>query len=41
MDLTSLLGPVVALGMIVAGMFAKGAGDLLGQIINNPLRFLS
>lgn len=36
MDLTSLLGPVVALGMIVAGMFAKGAGDLLGQIINNP-----
>jgi len=34
MDLTSLLGPVMALGLITAGMFAKGAGDLLPQMFN-------
>lgn len=36
MDLTSLLGPLVAIGMIIAGIFAKGAGELLPTMINLP-----
>jgi chemotaxis protein MotA len=33
-DIASILGPIMALGMIVAGMFAKGAGNLLIQLVN-------
>jgi chemotaxis protein MotA len=36
MDLTSLLGPLIAVGMLVGGMIAKHAADLLPQIIYNP-----
>lgn len=34
MDLGAILGPIMAVGMIIAGMFAKGAGDLLPQLVN-------
>ena len=34
MDIASLLGPIVALGMIAAGMVAKGAADLIPQMFN-------
>jgi len=34
MDISSIIGPIMAVGMIIAGMFAKGAGDLLGEMIN-------
>ncbi len=36
MDLSSLLGPLVAIGMIIAGMVAKHATDLIPQIAVNP-----
>ncbi|MFW7379690.1 MAG: motility protein A [Oligoflexus sp.] len=36
MDLSSLLGPIIAIGMIVGGMIAKHAADLLPQIAYNP-----
>ncbi len=36
MELTSILGPVIAIGMIVAGMAAKGALNLIPQIAWNP-----
>ena len=34
MDLTSILGPIIAVGMIAAGMVAKGAGNLIPQLAN-------
>lgn len=34
MDLTSVLGPIVALGMIVLGMILKHAADLIPQMFN-------
>jgi chemotaxis protein MotA len=33
-DIASLLGPIMAIGMIIAGMFAKGAGNLLLELVN-------
>lgn len=36
MDLSSLLGPLIAVGMIIAGMVAKHATDLIPQIAINP-----
>lgn len=36
MDLSSLLGPVVAIGMLIGGMIAKHAADLIPQIAYNP-----
>lgn len=36
MDLTSLIGPLMAVGMIIAGMVAKHATDLIPQIAINP-----
>lgn len=36
MDLSSLLGPIIAIGMIVGGIFAKHAGDLIPQLAMNP-----
>lgn len=36
MDLSSLLGPLIAVGMIIAGMVAKHATDLIPQIAVNP-----
>ncbi len=36
MDLSSLLGPIIAVGMIIAGMIAKHAADLIPQIAVNP-----
>lgn len=36
MDLSSLLGPIVAIGMIIGGMIAKHAADLIPQIAMNP-----
>lgn len=36
MDLSSILGPLIALGMIIAGMVAKHATDLIPQIAVNP-----
>lgn len=34
MDITSILGPIVSIGMIVAGIFAKGAGSLIPTMFN-------
>lgn len=34
MDLTSILGPIVALGAIILGMVAKGAADLIPDLFN-------
>ena len=34
MDLSSILGPIIALGMIAAGMIAKGAGNLIPELAN-------
>jgi len=36
MDLSSLIGPLMAIGMIIAGMVAKHATDLIPQIAINP-----
>lgn len=36
MDLSSLLGPLVAIGMLIGGMIAKHAADLIPQIAYNP-----
>jgi len=36
MDITSILGPIVALGMIVGGIAAKGALDLLPAMLSLP-----
>ncbi|MFY7929977.1 MAG: motility protein A [Oligoflexus sp.] len=36
MDLTSLLGPLVAVGMLVAGILLKHAGALIPTILWNP-----
>ena len=36
MDLSSLLGPFVAIGMILAGMVAKDATNLIQDIAINP-----
>jgi len=36
LDLASILGPIIALGMIAAGMIAKGAGALIPQMANLP-----
>src|SRR5690606_26189929 len=33
-DISSVLGPIVALGMIAGGMIAKGAGNLIPQLLN-------
>lgn len=34
MDLSSIIGPIMALGMIAAGMVAKGAGNLIPELVN-------
>lgn len=36
MDLSSILGPLMAVGMIIAGMIAKGAANLIPQMISVP-----
>jgi chemotaxis protein MotA len=36
MDITSLLGPIVAIAMILGGVVAKGAGNLIPQFFNLP-----
>ncbi len=36
MDISSILGPIVAVGMIIAGMFLKHASYLIPEILWNP-----